>query len=75
MSSETEISGPQGTSATVTQAMIQDVCEWLDLKMRTGRYSFGLAFELAYHIAIRFYHVHKIYDEIGILEGTDTGPS
>lgn len=59
----------------VTPEIIQDVCDWLDLKMGTGRYTFGLAFELAYHMAARLYHVHIIYDEIGILEGTDPRPS
>lgn len=71
MSSEEEGSRQLGGQVIVTPEIIQDVCEWLDLKMGTGRYTFGLAFELAYHMAERFYHVHLIYDEIGILEGTD----
>jgi len=71
MSSEEEGSQQLGGQVIVTPEIIQDVCEWLDLKMGTGRYTFGLAFELAYHMVARFYHVHLIYDEIGILEGTD----
>lgn len=53
-------------------AALQDVRGWLDLKMRTGRYAFGFAAELAGHMVARQYSVHSIYDEIGILEGTDT---
>ena len=48
-----------------------DVREWLDLKLTTGRYSFGFVLELARHQIARSYDVHTIYDEIGILEGSD----
>ena len=71
MSSDEGEPNRQGDQVIITPEAIQDVCEWLDLKMGTGRYTFGLAFELAYHMVARVYHVHKIYDEIGILEGTD----
>lgn len=47
---------------------------WLDLKMKTGRYSFGLVMELV-DPADRLCSVHSIYDEIGKLEGTDSRPS
>lgn len=75
MSSNGAGSNRHGKQVIVTPETIQDVCEWLDLKMGTGRYTFGLAFELAYHRVARFYHVHIIYDEIGILEGTDSRSS
>lgn len=52
-----------------------EVSFWLDLKMRTGRYSFGLILELARHMIVRAYNVHTIYREIGILEGSDIGRS
>jgi hypothetical protein len=54
---------------------VHDVRGWLDLKMRSGQYSFGFVFELARHLMKREYNVHTIYDEIGILEGTDGRPS
>lgn len=57
---------------TIPPEAVREVSEWLDLKMRTGRYSIGLAVELAWHMIARCYHVHTIYDEIGILEGADT---
>lgn len=54
---------------------LRDVRDWLDLKMRTGRYASGFAAELAAHMMSRHYSVHAIYDEIGILEGADARPS
>jgi hypothetical protein len=54
---------------------VREVRGWLDIKMRTGHYSFGLAVELAHHLIGRVYDVHNIYDEIGILEGGDIRPS
>lgn len=75
MSSDGEGQKRHPRQVAVTPEIIQDICDWLDLKMGTGRYTFGLAFELAYHMAARLYHVHIIYDEIGILEGTDPRPS
>ncbi|MBN9086516.1 MAG: hypothetical protein J0J01_06380 [Reyranella sp.] len=54
---------------------VRDVVGWLDLKMRTGKYSFGLVLELAQHGLTRSYSVHAIYDEIGILEASDSRPS
>jgi hypothetical protein len=55
--------------------VIADVRGWLAVKLTTGRCSFGLIMELAYHTIHRLYHVHAIYDEIGKLEGTDDRPS
>ena len=75
MSSEAEAPGKETAPVIVSPEAVQDVCEWLDLKMRTGRYSIGLALELAWHMVARCYHVHTIYDESGILEGTDTRES
>ena len=54
---------------------VQDVREWLNLKMTTGRYSFGLVLELARHQIARAYNIHTIYDEIEKLEGSDSRPS
>ena len=65
---------PDGSIAIPPEAL-RDVREWLDLKMRTGTYSLGLAGELAFHMVHRLYHVHLIYDEIGILECSDDRPS
>lgn len=75
MSSEAKGAEKQTTQVVVTSEAVQDVCKWLNLKMRTGRYSFGLAVELACHMVARCYHVHTIYDEIGILEGADNRSS
>lgn len=57
------------------QAAMDDVRGWLDLKMRTGRYSLGIVVEIALHLVTRSYDAHAIYDEIGKLEGRDTRPS
>jgi hypothetical protein len=54
---------------------VADVRCWLDIKLRTGRYSFGFVLELAQHVMSRTYNVHTIYDEIGMLEGSDNRPS
>ncbi len=54
---------------------VADVRGWLDVKLRTGRYSFGFVLELAQHAMSRTYNVHTIYDEIGKLEGSDSRPS
>jgi hypothetical protein len=54
---------------------VADVRGWLDIKLRTGRYSFGFVLELAQHAISRTYNVHTIYDEIGKLEGSDSRPS
>jgi hypothetical protein len=54
---------------------VAEVEGWLDLKLKTGRYSFGLAMELARHALSRASNVHAIYDEIGKLEGSDTRPT
>jgi hypothetical protein len=37
MSSDGEESNQQGEQVIVTPEAIQDVCEWLDLKMGSGR--------------------------------------
>ena len=54
---------------------VADVRGWLDVKLRTGRYSFGFVLELAQQAIGRTYNVHTIYDEIGKLEGSDSRPS
>lgn len=54
---------------------VADVRDWLDLKTKTGRCSFGFVLELALHRINRGYNVHTILDEIGRLEGTVTRPS
>jgi hypothetical protein len=41
----------------------------LRLKTVSGRYSSGLVGELAAHYVNRTLHVHKVLDEIGVLEG------
>ena len=48
-----------------------DSQRWLDIKMRSGRYSFGLVLELTVHAIRRSYNTHSIYDKIGRLEGSD----
>lgn len=54
---------------------VAEVRSWLDIRLRTGRYSFGFVLELAQHAIGRTYNVHAIYDEIGTLEGSDSRPS
>ena len=54
---------------------VEDVRNWLDLKMKTGRCSFGFILELTLHRINQGYNVHTILDEIGRLEGTDARPS
>ncbi len=56
-------------------ASCREVGEWLDLRMKTGRYSMGFVRELAIHNLARIYNVHSIYDEISHLEGDKRYPS
>lgn len=48
---------------------VADIREWLNLKLKTGRCSFGFIVELALHQISRSYSVYAIYDEIEALEG------
>lgn len=57
------------------QGAMTEVQGWLNLKMRTGRFSVGFALEMALHLVTRSYNVHAIYDEVGKLEGSDPQPS
>ena len=50
---------------------VSEIQGWLSVKLRTGRASFGLVAELAFHMLNRIYDVHTIYDEIGMLEEND----
>jgi hypothetical protein len=52
-----------------TQENIDDVKEWLELKLTTGKVSNLLVNQLAYGLVNRTIHVHIIYNEIGVLEG------
>jgi hypothetical protein len=45
--------------------------EWLTVKLKAGRCSELMRWQLAYHLVGRVYNVHTIFDEIGRLEGTD----
>jgi hypothetical protein len=54
---------------------LTEIREWLDLKLRSGRYAHGFLAELAAGAVNRTLHVHAIYDEIGKLEGSDPRPS
>lgn len=63
-----------GMCAKLNEAMTE-VRAWLNLKRRSGRYSHGFLAEMAVHSLDRKYDVHAVYDEIGILEGTDPRPS
>ncbi len=49
---------------------IKQVQDWLNLKMRTGRFSFGLAVDLARHVVMNILNVFAIYDEIVALENS-----
>jgi hypothetical protein len=53
----------------------RDVCQWLNVKMRTGKYSVVSWWN--WHIIFigRGYNVHAIDDEIGRLESIDRRPS
>lgn len=57
---------------TPEQHHIEEVKGWLDLKLTSGRVSTLLVNELAYGMVNRTVHVHKIYDEIGGLEGAES---
>ena len=65
---------PQEELAKLRES-VADVRGWLDIKLTTGRYSFGFVLELAGHQMARQYNVHTIYDEIGVLESTSSRPS
>lgn len=52
----------------VTPEGIASIREWLDLKVVTGRYSSGLARELAVCVEYRRKNIFQILDEIGALE-------
>lgn len=54
---------------------LNEVCWWLDLKMRSGRCAHGFLAELSVKSAGRLIDVYAIYDEIGKLEGADIRPS
>jgi hypothetical protein len=67
---------------TATPAEIADlewacrnVCEWLNIKMRTRKYSVGLVVELAHFFIGRGYNVHPSTMKIGRLESIDRRPS
>jgi hypothetical protein len=47
-----------GRGRDETEVVVVEVRGWLGLKMRTGRYSFGLVLELARHLIARTYNVH-----------------
>lgn len=49
---------------------LNEMREWLNLKMLTGKYTFRFAVELALHSIGRIYNVHTIFDELGVLEGS-----
>jgi hypothetical protein len=49
--------------------MIDEMEEWLRLRVVSGRYSAGLLRELSGHYENRTLHVHMILDEIAALEG------
>lgn len=54
---------------------LAEIRGWLNLKRRTGRYSWGFLVELVHHSLRRKVHIHAVYDEIGKLEGSDIRPS
>jgi len=47
---------------------IQEVQDWLNTKMKTGRCSFGFVVDLAKHVVMNTLDVFAIYDEISVLE-------
>ena len=52
-----------------TEKDVEEVDEWLKLKITTGKVSRLLVNQLACGLVNRTLHVHRIYDEIGLLEG------
>lgn len=52
-----------------------DVIEWLNLKMKTGRYSDLLVDQLAWHMHHRTLNTFAVYDEIDVLEGSERARS
>jgi hypothetical protein len=55
--------------------MVREVRRCLDPSIGTGRYTTGFVAELVQHFAARGYNLHEVFDEIGILEGTNPRPS
>lgn len=51
---------------------LAEVRQWLEVKRRNGRYAHGFLVELALNSLDRSFDIHGVYDEIGILEGTDS---
>ncbi|MGI4798720.1 MAG: hypothetical protein ACRYHQ_26165 [Janthinobacterium lividum] len=55
--------------------MVSEVRRCLDACLGTGRYTAGFVAELTQRFAGRGYNLHEVFDEIGILEGTNPRPS
>lgn len=54
---------------------LTQVRSWLSVKRGNGKFSHCFIAELATNSLSRYFHIHAIYDEIGILERTDPRPS
>ena len=58
-------------ACTKLNAALSEVRGWLEVKRRNGRYARGFLADLAVNSLDRRFHIHGVYDEIGMLEGTD----
>jgi hypothetical protein len=69
--------GFEGTEAACVTLndKLAEIRQWLNLKRRAGRYSWGFLVELVDHSLRQKVDIHAVFDEIGMLEGSDPRPS